>query len=1092
MLKRALPFVLLFVWIAAAAGATGLDFVPNVGQARDGSAFSTEIPGAHVAFHPTSLEYTFAASERLVPARMEMIGANPRAAISGTGLLPGIVNVHTGTATFSEIPTYGGLRYESVYPGIGLELDGVSGSLKSTWVVAPKADPARIRWRYHGFDQVRVDAEGNLVLTLPGEARVVTETAPIAWQDAGGQRVPVEVRYRESQDGSLSFEVGAYDRDVPLVIDPTLLYNKKLYSLTASGNAIAVDAAGNTYLGGTTVLSAGFVTKLDPGTVRRWTTYFDDGSGLMRVQDIALGPNNHVWVAGDDGGQGFTARLDNAGSILYSVPNGANGNYSVAVDPQGNSYLAGASALTKRSGTGSVVYTVPFQDLYLSAVAVDAAGNAVVAGSTILRKDVYVAVVNAGGGITRSTILGGSGTDYATGVAFDLAGRIYLVGGTASFDFPLRAALDTVLNDAGTCTGPCPDGFISVLGADMALVFSTYFGSFAADTIRDVAVGPDRAIHIAGWTEANDDSGFPLHRHIASFQGGMDAFAAKLTLHETLGLYQFEYSTPLGDPGYDDGWRLALSGTGVHVTGGSQAVDGSGSTAFVAKLHAGLLPSGDVVNINFQPKGAQIPEGYLPDTGQAYGNQGNGWSYGWAPFAPYEMPKLVAEDFDWETDQQYDTRVGLAEPEATLVRWEIALKPGRYSIRLVAGSPEIPEGPWPRDWTQVYAEGVPLISDWRSFHAGQRWVEGIADIAVSDGRLTLTLDSRAGNWMSLAFLEIGRAKAPNEPPVVGLSGPLGREPFNSDRPVTLHAEANDRDGKIQKVQFFSTVGLGRRVLLGTDFDAPYSFDWGCNPVAVPCIPGVPAGNYVIEAAATDNEGAVDWSAPVSVEVQRMLTERPRFQVELKIFLPDETIGIALPGLVARGDDRGASSTSQEYRLAQKVTVIPSRALDPDGIDESTIANLAGDWVNYERGSSVNPETGRLTLQAKSEWLVEADKGVPYMVDYATFNAEDYASITPGERPGASAAVALFRGSAPYLLIPGFCPFEWDFEVTIDASVPAAPTVTVEGWHRDMPGYEIYVDGQPVYLWQPPAGSPFEQWCMFREKVDVYTGPLPLL
>lgn len=37
----------------------------------------------------------------------------------------------------------------------------------------------------------------------------------------------------------------------------------------------------------------------------------------------------------------------------------------------------------------------------------------------------------------------------------------------------------------------------------------------------------------------------------------------------------------------------------------------------------------DVVKINFQREGAEVPEGYLPDTGLVFGDRGNGFSYGW-------------------------------------------------------------------------------------------------------------------------------------------------------------------------------------------------------------------------------------------------------------------------------------------------------------------------------------------------------------------------------------------------------------------------------------------------------------------------------
>ena len=54
-----------------------------------------------------------------------------------------------------------------------------------------------------------------------GETVLLTESAPVAWQEIGGRRVPVDVAFVVSSDSSVSFRLGAYDRRYPLTIDPT-------------------------------------------------------------------------------------------------------------------------------------------------------------------------------------------------------------------------------------------------------------------------------------------------------------------------------------------------------------------------------------------------------------------------------------------------------------------------------------------------------------------------------------------------------------------------------------------------------------------------------------------------------------------------------------------------------------------------------------------------------------------------------------------------------------------------------------------------------------------------------------------------------
>ena len=126
----------------------------------------------------------------------------------------------------TNIPTYDAITYAQLYAGIDLRYDGTDGKLKSTYSVAPGADPARIRWRYLGPQRARVDAAtGNLLVELPERGqgrpgRSLVEQAPIAWPDINGQRVPVVMRFEVAANGSVGFVVGSYDTTRPLTIDP--------------------------------------------------------------------------------------------------------------------------------------------------------------------------------------------------------------------------------------------------------------------------------------------------------------------------------------------------------------------------------------------------------------------------------------------------------------------------------------------------------------------------------------------------------------------------------------------------------------------------------------------------------------------------------------------------------------------------------------------------------------------------------------------------------------------------------------------------------------------------------------------------------
>lgn len=206
-------------------------------------------------------------------------------------------------------------------------------------------------------------------------------------------------------------------------------------------------------------------------------------------------------------------------------------------------------------------------------------------------------------------------------------------------------------------------------------------------------------------------------------------------------------------------------------------------------------------------------------------------------------------------------------------------------------------------------------------------------------------------------------------------------------------------------------------------------------------------------------------------------------------MPEENA--AIPGSqgddsqVTRGDDRDFSSTSKEYRVLQQVTLIPSKALDEDGVMDGSTVNLHGLTAVYELGSSVNPETGRLTQRARSESLIESNKGVPYMIDYGKLGA--VSAVLPMPRPGSSTSDVHLDGLVFDPLVVGDCPLVWDLRVLVSVLSPSKPVARVEGTHGGFPAFDLYIDGQPVYQWKPPAGETAERLCKPGSVEQVDTG-----
>ena len=134
------------------------------------------------------------------------------------------------------------------------------------------------------------------------------------------------------------------------------------------------------------------------------------------------------------------------------------------------------------------------------------------------------------------------------------------------------------------------------------------------------------------------------------------------------------------------------------------------------------------IKINFQSTGSPIPEGYLPDYGEVFGDRGNGWNYGWD-----EDMKGHARDRNSGNapDQRYDT---LNHPQyGTDSIWEIALPNGTYNLFLVCGDPS-----YGNQTNNYDVEGVLLIDpDPYPPEPAFDFDEFNVTVELSDGLLTI-------------------------------------------------------------------------------------------------------------------------------------------------------------------------------------------------------------------------------------------------------------------------------------------------------------------------------------------------------------------
>jgi hypothetical protein len=594
-----------------------LSFERNVGQTDGSVAFFSRVGDATVYLTRAGAVLSMPSVSGDSVLRLEVSGADPTAAIEGTGELAGKSNYFLGNDPdlwYSEVPHFSRVRYSGVYPGIDLEFYGSDGLLEYDFVVQPEADPGRIAVAFSGAENLRLDAAGNLVVRA-GEREIV-QRVPVIYQEVDGERQPVSGAYVIGADSTVRFRLESYDRGELLVIDPVVEFATYLGGSSLDRTYdMAVDSSGNIFVVGHTGSSDFptvdaidgtvahfadvFVSKFSPdGSTLLFSTYIggsdnDQGEGIAldgvgdvyvggttRSTDFPMNPSISICFLNPDkcgfqrvhgGGtfDGFLLKLSNDGSSMpvstYLGGSGDENVHDIALDHDGVGYVhaVGRTTSTDFPTVGAVQPTH--------------------GGSSY--PDGFLSITTLGlNGLSSSTYLGGSLWDVAFGVATNSVDSPVVVGQTWSTDFPTQNPLQAP-------HGSSADAFVTVYDNSIsAYTGSTFLASSMLDTAKGVAIDGSDNIYAVGQTQASD---FPTTAGAFQTTGTSDAFVTKLNSTASA----LVYSTRLGGSGIDHAMSVAVDDAGAaYVTGQTKSSDfpthaavqpvygGGPSDAFMTKL----------------------------------------------------------------------------------------------------------------------------------------------------------------------------------------------------------------------------------------------------------------------------------------------------------------------------------------------------------------------------------------------------------------------------------------------------------------------------------------------------------------------------
>jgi hypothetical protein len=555
-------------------------------------ALYRSVPGSHPAKPGVHGRHDEAQREQAVVS-MHLVGGRRDVEPVGSEVQPGQSHYFVGNDPArwrTDIEGYGRVQYSGMLPGVDVVYYG-SGQrrLEYDLVLAPGVDAKSVEVAFDGAESVTIDGEGAAVLELPAGGEIV-QPAPVAYQvGADGTRHRVDVRY-EGRGAALGFSVGPYDRERPLVVDPTLAYSTFLGGAAADqANGIAIDSADEIYVTGYTQssnfptavplqpnlvgLTEFFVTKLSAdGSTLIYSTYVG-GSAQDIAQGIAVDGAGEAFVTGFTGSSdfpttafpiqarfagsedAFVTKLSAAGDhLVYSTYLGGRSldqANSIALDSAGEAFVTGITAST------NFPIASPFQ-------AANAFGD-----------DVFVAKLSADGtALVYSTYLGGNAADQGYSIAVDGAGDAFVAGYTTSTNFPTASPFQAA-NAGGY------DGFVTELNpAGSALTYSTYLGGSSDDVAQAIALDSAGEAFVTGYTPSAD---FPTASPLLPHAGANDAFVVKFSAAGSPLLY----STYLGGSADDIAQSIAVDSAGEAFVAGYTASTNFPTASPVQSANAG-------------------------------------------------------------------------------------------------------------------------------------------------------------------------------------------------------------------------------------------------------------------------------------------------------------------------------------------------------------------------------------------------------------------------------------------------------------------------------------------------------------------------
>jgi len=622
-------------------------FIPNAGQWNNQVRYRMSLPNGAIFLKNTGFNYVFfdgaAVNEQHQHShgngeaehapiminhhaiQLDFVGANQavvpvnNSAPRNTKYSYFLGNEKSKWAT--GLQEYEAVLYPEIYNGINLYVYTNAAGIKYDFIVKANQNVNFnvIKMLYSGADEVTLQNE---ILTIKTSLGTITEQAPYAYQEIDGIKQTVNCSFTKDANGNIGFDVGSYNNDYDLIIDPQLIFATYSGSVDDNwGYTATNDNGGNGYSGGI-VFGADFQTtpgayqlpfgggQIDIGILK----YNPDGTDVLQItylggdevefpHSMIVNEYDELLLFGTTGSENFpttngayeTDFKGGPSTLFPGIP--VNNGLDIFVC-RFSSDLSQLYASTYVGGTGNDGFNgaeslaTNYADEIRGSLWVDANNNVYVGTSTnsqdfpttpgtiqptyggaqdgvILKLDGNLST------LIWSTYMGGTEDDGIYYLTVDADQQVLVTGGTFSQNFPVTSGAW----DQTYAIGGNPDGFVAKIDSNgQTLIASTYIGQGEYD--QSYIVGTDKTEHVYVFGQTSETSNFYNQNTSVGVSGG-NQFITKFAPDLSQVVWSTAFGNATGAPDisptallvdvcdkiYVTGWGGSLTGFGTNTNG---------------------------------------------------------------------------------------------------------------------------------------------------------------------------------------------------------------------------------------------------------------------------------------------------------------------------------------------------------------------------------------------------------------------------------------------------------------------------------------------------------------------------------------------